>query len=216
MNKKNLELFGLEEGATKEQLQQAYESKRAKYLEERFMEGDVGNNAAEMLTRLDNAYNDLMREFNESAAADESGDAYAKVEQLIKDNNLTEAQRVLDSFDERGGKWHYLQSVLFYRKNWINESKKQLEIAIQLDPSNDKYKETYRKLNDRMQSDAQSAQNATQSNGGYQSGYQGGAYQGQDMNYRDDGQMGGGACASCLDTCFTCMCLNILCNGCCR
>ncbi len=216
MNKKNLEILGLSEGATEAEITAAYNSLRAKYSEERFLDGEAGNNAAKMLTKIETAYNELLGELSEDAQSKDGGASFAKVEEFIRAGNIAEAQRTLDAFNERNAQWHYLQSVVFYRKNWINESKKQLEIAIQLDPSNDKYKETYRKLNDRMQSDAQSAQNATQSNGGYQSGYQGGAYQGQDMNYRDDGQMGGGACASCLDTCFTCMCLNILCNGCCR
>ena len=127
MNKKNLELLGLKEGATKEEITSAYETLRAKYLEERFMDGEVGNNAAIMLTKIDTAYNDLIREFSESAATEDDGDSYYKVEQYIKDGNLADAQRVLDGFNERGGKWHYLQSVVFFRKNWINESKKQLE-----------------------------------------------------------------------------------------
>ena len=59
MNKKNLELFGLGEGATKEDLKTAYDALRAKYLEERFMDGEVGNNAAKMLTQIEVAYNDL-------------------------------------------------------------------------------------------------------------------------------------------------------------
>ena len=150
MNKKNLELFGLSENATKEELDSAYEALRNKYLEERFMDGDVGNNAAEMLTRIETAYNDLTRELSESATAAEDGGSFTRVEELIKDGNLAEAQRVLDGFNERGGKWHYLQSVLFYRKNWVSESKKQLEIAIQLEPENYKYKETYRKLNEKI------------------------------------------------------------------
>ena len=140
MNKKNLELFGLGEGATKEDLKTAYDALRAKYLEERFMDGEVGNNAAKMLTQIEIAYNDLMSELSENAAAEDSGSSFAQVEELIKQGNDSEAQRVLDGFNERGGNWHYLQSVIFYRKNWINESKKQLEIAIQLEPENEKYK----------------------------------------------------------------------------
>ena len=60
MNKKHLELFGLTENATKEDIKSAYETLRAKYLEERFMDGDVGNNAAVMLTRSETAYGELM------------------------------------------------------------------------------------------------------------------------------------------------------------
>ena len=205
MNKKNLELLGLSEGATKEDVQSAYDTLRAKYLEERFMDGEIGNNAAKMLTAIETAYSDLMRELNESAASDDSDNTYLKVEELIKDGNISEAQRVLDSFNERGGRWHYLQSVVFYRKNWVNESKKQLEIAIQLEPDNEKYKETYKKLNDKISYDSQNANANGQT-----------VYQGQTMNSAPDDQMGGNFCASCIECCYLNMCLNCLCNGCCR
>lgn len=203
MNKKNLELFGLSEGATKAEIDAAYEALRTKYLEERFMEGDVGNNAAEMLTRIEAAYSDLTRELSENATASEDGDAFTHVEELLKDGNLTEAQRVLDGFNERGGRWHYLQSVLFYRKNWINESKKQLEIAIQLEPENDKYKETLRKLNEKINYDARRSTSDS-------------VYQGQTVNSGDENQMGGSFCANCIECCYINMCINCLCNSCCR
>ena len=202
MNKKNLELFGLAEGATKEELNAAYEALRTKYLEERFMDGEVGNNAANMLTRIDTAYNELLREFSESAAASEEGGSYTRVEELLKEGNLTEAQRELDGFNERGGRWHYLQSVLFYRKNWVNESKKQLEIAIQLEPENEKYRETYKKLNDKINYDTQRSQDSV--------------YEGQTVNSGDENQMGGSFCANCIECCYINMCINCLCNSCCR
>jgi DnaJ-class molecular chaperone len=209
MNKKNLEIFGLDEGATPEDVKAAYETLRAKYLEDRFKDGETGNEAAKMLTKIELAYTELQSEFKESADT-EGGDLYGKAEQLIKDGNISEAQRVLDSFNERGAQWHYLQSVIFYRKNWVNESKKQLEIAIHLDPENMKYKETYRKLNDKISSDAQSNQQA----GGQA---QQGPYQGQTMDSRqEDSQMGGNFCASCIECCYLNMCINCLCNGCCR
>lgn len=203
MNRKNLELFGLDEGATKEELTAAYEALRAKYLEERFMDGEVGNNAAAMLTRIETAYGDLMREFSESATSFEDGASFTRVEELINAGNLADAQRELDSFNERGARWHFLQSVLFYRKNWINESKKQLEIAIQLDPSNEKYRETYRKLNEKINYD--SKHSASDS-----------VYQGQTVEGGDENQMGGNFCANCIECCYINMCINCLCNSCCR
>lgn len=207
MNKKNLELFGLDEGATKEQLTSAYETLRAKYLEERFMDGEAGNNAAKMLTRIDTAYNELLSEINENASAFDGNDSFSRVEELIKANDLAEAQRVLDGFNERGGRWHYLQSVVFYRKNWVNESKKQLEIAIQLEPDNEKYKDTYKKLNEKLKYDSQQAG----AMGGNQT-----VYQGQTMNAGDDNQMGGSFCANCIECCYINMCINCLCNMCCH
>ena len=205
MNKQNLELLGLTEGATKEEITSAYEALRSKYLEERFMDGEIGNNAAKMLGAIETAYSELMGEFSERAAADDGEGSFARVEELIKAGDIAEAQRVLDAFNERGGRWHYLQSVVFYRKNWINESKKQLEIAIQLEPDNQKYKDTYKKLNEKINYDSQNSANAGQS-----------VYQGQTVNSADSDQMGGNFCASCIECCYINMCINCLCNSCCR
>ena len=214
MNKKNLELLGLSEGATVDEIKNAYEALRAKYLEERFMDGEIGNNAAKMLTKIDIAYQELLTELNEDAMARDGGASFSRVEELLKANDTAEAQRVLDSFNERNAQWHYLQSVVFYRKNWMNESKKQLEIAIQLEPNNDKYKEEYRRLVEKLN---YNAQNSANTGGQYgQNEYQS-SYQGQNMSTSpEDDQMGGGFCASCMDSVCTCICLNALCNGCCR
>ena len=208
MNKRNLEILGLEEGATAEMVEEAYRAKREKYLEERFMEGEVGNEAAKMLSKIETARSELLSELSEEPL--ENGGtsaAYDKVEELIKSGDLTEAQRVLDSFNERGAHWHYLQSILFYRKNWVNESKKQLEIAMQLDGENAKYKEAYQKLNEKIAYDAANHKG----DGANQS-----VYQGQNMSSPEDDQMGGNCCTECLQCLAINACINCLCNSCCR
>ena len=206
MKKSNLELLGLSEGATEEEIKDAYAKLRAKYLEDRFKDGEEGNEAARMLTRLDTAYNELMSELSEDQNAAGGGTSFERVEELIRSGDIQEAQRVLDSFNERNGRWHYLQSVVFYKKSWMNESKKQLEIAMQLDPENEKYKEAYRKLNERLKSSSQQAQNPAGNQG---------VYEGQTMQSAADDQMGGSFCSWCIQCCAINMCINMLCN-CCR
>lgn len=214
MNNENLEILGLSAGATREEITEAYRVLKAKYLEERFMDGEVGNNAARMLTRIETAYSELTKEMSENVTTG-GGDAFTRVEELIKAGDLQEAQRALDNFNERGGRWHYFQSVVFYRKNWTNESKKQLEIAMQLEPDNEQYKEAYRKLNEKMNYEAGVGAGAGTQQGEQPNG--GGAYRGQTMNGSfSDGQMGGNACAQCLDCCYTYLCISCLCDGCCR
>ena len=205
--KSNLELLGLSEGATEEEIKDAYTKLRAKYLEDRFKDGEEGNEAARMLTRLDAAYAELMSQLAEDQNASSGGTSFEKVEEYIRSGDIQEAQRVLDSFNERNARWHYLQSVVFYKKSWMNESKKQLEIAMQLEPDNEKYKDAYRKLNERLKSTSQQAQNPT---GGQQ-----GVYQGQTMQSPSDEQMGGNFCSWCIQCCALNMCLNMLCS-CCR
>ena len=204
MKKSNLELLGLSEGATEEEIKEAYARLRAKYLEDRFKDGEEGNEAARMLTKLDTAYNELMSELAEDQTAAEGGTSFDRVEELIRSGDIQEAQMVLDSFNERSARWHYLQSVVFYKKNWMNESKKQLEIAMQLEPDNDKYKEAYRKLSDRIKSAAQQPQGENR-----------GVYEGQTMQSAYQDQMGGNFCSWCIQCCAINMCVNMLCN-CCR
>ena len=207
MKKSDLELLGLSEGATEEEIKDAYTKLRAKYLEDRFKDGEEGNEAARMLTRLDAAYSELMSELAESQSASGGGASFEKVEELIRSGDIQEAQRVLDGFNERSGRWHYLQSVVFYKKSWMNESKKQLEIAMQLEPDNKKYKDAYRKLSDRLKAGTQQAQNPQQNNQG--------VYEGQTMQPSGDEQMGGSFCSWCIQCCALNMCINMLCN-CCR
>ncbi len=207
MNRQNLEILGLSEGATKEEIKASYEALREKYLEERFMDGEVGNNAAKMLTKIEVAYNELLNELRETASQFDTDSAYLKVEEIIKGGDLDAAQRELDAFNERGAQWHYLQSVVFYRKNWMNESKKQLEIALQLEPDNEKYKDSYKKLNDKLNYDANRGGSDTVNQS---------VYQGQGVEAGPEDQMGGNFCASCIQCCYLNMCINCLCNGCCR
>ncbi len=203
--KSNLELLGLSEGATEEEIKDAYTKLRAKYLEDRFKDGEEGNEAARMLTRLDAAYAELMSQLAEDQNASSGGTSFEKVEEYIRSGDIQEAQRVLDSFNERNARWHYLQSVVFYKKSWMNESKKQLEIAMQLEPDNEKYKDAYRKLCDRIKGSTQQA--------GPEAGR--GVYEGQTMQQTSDDQMGGNFCSWCIQCCAINMCVNMLCN-CCR
>ncbi len=207
MNKQYYELLGVSETATDEEIKARYEELKKKYSEERFLEGEAGNEAARMLNRIDVAYNEIMIERSEKHSAENTGSSYAKVDEYIRAGKINEAQAVLDEFNERPAEWHYLQSVVFYKKNWMNESKKQLEIAMQLEPDNEKYKETYRKLNERIKSTAQQAQNPA--------GDGQGVYQGQTMQSSGDEQMGGNFCSTCIQCCALNMCINMLCN-CCR
>lgn len=213
MDKRNLEILGLDENATPEDVERAYETLRAKYLEERFMDGETGNTAAKMLTRIQTAYEELTREMKESSKKGDdgdNGDSLKQVEELLKSGNIQDAQRVLDNFNERSGYWHYLQSVVFYRKNWMNESKKQLEIAIQLEPDNAKYKEAYRKLNDKLQRESNGM-------GGQNAEGKEGVYRGETMDSdTGDSQMGGNFCATCIECACINMCVNMFCNSCCR
>ena len=203
MNKEFYDLLGLTEDATDEEIKERYTELKKKYNEDRWLDGEAGNEAARMLGKLDAAYTEIMAERREKSKTTDGPGIYQEIASLLKENNLAEAQAKLDAFNERGAEWHYLQAVVFYKKNWSNESRKQLEIAMQMDPDNNKYRDAYGKLNAKNDYQKQSAQ----AQGPYASG------NGAPVN--DGEQMGGNACTECISCCYTYLCVNCLFNLCC-
>lgn len=209
MNKKYYEILGADETDTDEQILQKYEALKKKYSEDRFLEGEAGNEAAKMLNKIDVAYNEIMSERRESRTMGNEASSFTDVDKFIREGDLAKAQAALDAFNERSAEWHYLQSVVFYKKNWMNESKKQLEIAIQMDSSNEKYRIAYNKLKEKIDFDKKNAETPA---GGYN------ASQGGNVppDYQEQQQMGGGGlCEQCATCCACNMAFNCCLNSCC-
>ncbi len=202
MNLQNYEILQVSPDATDDEIKASYERLKAKYNEEKWQDGEAGNNAARMLGKLDAAYAEVMEERKERAQNTSGASSFEEVSAAIRSGDLSRAQSLLDEFNERSAEWHYLQSIVFYKKNWMNESKKQLEIAIQMDGSNAKYREAYDKLKARAD---------------YRQQTGGAPNTNPDPQVSPNGeQMGGSWCANCASWCYTCLCVNCLFNLCCN
>ena len=195
------QLLGLNEDATDAEITERYYELKAKYSEDRWLDGEAGNEAARMLTRLEVAYKELIAFRKEKNVNTDGQSAYEEIAQLLKADKLSEAQTKLDECYERSAEWHYLQAVVFYKKNWSNDSKKQLEIAMQMDPNNAKYRAAYDKLNAKNDYQKQQAHAEPQN-----------PYANDPMH---DGQMGGSACSECISCCYTYLCVDCLFSLCC-
>lgn len=128
------------------ELYDAYRAKRALYEEDRFLEGEAGANAARKISEIDQAYQDALDELNAKTTVSGGEATLEDVRVAIRSKNYNDAQNLLDSIANKDAEWHYLQSVIFYKKGWLNESKAQLEIAVNKDPSNPKYRSELNKM----------------------------------------------------------------------
>ena len=198
------ELLGLSEAATDEEIAARYEELRAKYREDRWLDGEAGNEAAKMLTKVETAYREIVSSRKEQSENVGGENVLEEITRLLKEDNVSKAQELLDDCNERSAEWHYLQAVVFYKKNWTNDSKKQLEIAIQMDPDNAKYRSAYGKMNAKNEYERQAA---SQTQNPYSNP------NGEPMNGGD--QMGGSACSECISCCYTYLCIDCLFSLCC-
>ncbi len=217
MNYDAYSILGVDKTASREEVDAKYQQLRSKYQKERFQVGEAGEEAAENLQRIEVAYRDILAEREEqdkannvntaSADSDNSSynrdtqsqnstnaDQYERIMQMLKQDRLDEAQSMLDNCDQRDAEWHYLQSILFYKRNWFLESKKQLEFALQLEPNNQRYRDSLDKLNKILASNTISPEQLRTNSrpAGNEYGY-------------GNGTCTGNACCDCM-----------LCNACCN
>lgn len=196
MQKDLYSVLELTSTASDEQINFKYRALKQKYSEGRFLDGEAGNEAAKKLTELEQAYAEIMSMRSAKGSQSEET-SYKNVEDALRANDLAKAQEVLDSYSERSAEWHYLQSVVFYKKNWINESKKQLEIAVRMDGTNQKYRDTLKNLEEKIKFNQQQAFTSGNAN----------------PQQEPERQMGGDPMTSC---CSALLCANCLSTCCCR
>ncbi|MBR2324244.1 MAG: hypothetical protein IKA39_05060 [Clostridia bacterium] len=214
-------IFGLDSTCTEEELDNKYNELKAKYREDMFLEGRDGDIAAKKLTELENAYYDIKTEMSYKAESEkEDKDSYTsddfiyeKIEKLVKEGALNEAQVLLDDIMTRNGKWHYYQAMIFYKKDWFTDSKKQLLMALDEEPDNQRYKTALERLDNLMSGNDkqknQKAQKTTQSAEEWwkENSHNENGEPDWDANKR---QMGG--CADTMDCCTQLLCMNLMCN----
>lgn len=205
-------ILGIERGASQSEILEAYKKKREYYQAHVFDEGDAGADAARMLELLDNAYQDAMTYSHEHAAVGGTPDGgdFDLVKTAVREKHIDEAQKLLDDMYYRGAEWHYYQAIVFYEKNWLNESKKQLELAVDMDPENEKYKKALENMKRKI--DGTNAFNGQQANGQAGNG-QGQQYYSSQRTYSQqqaqpsaaDGCCTACQCAICADCCCECL-----------
>ena len=196
------EILGLSESATMEEVEARYNELREQYQRARFLPGEEGEEASEKLQQLEVAYRDIKLQQDEKQQSEKFTDDtdYSAIQQLITDGKLDEAQKLLDERTNRDAEWHYIQSILFYKRNWFLESKSQLELACQMDPGNVRYKQSLEKLTKILASNTISPDDLRTSSRPVDNGPQMGA--------------GNGTCTG--SNCLDCLLCNMCCNCCLR
>ena len=165
--KKACDILKIKDDATLEEALASYEAQKLELRDKRMEPGSVGNEASKKLDLLDEAYSKFCSvkggsgfDSRQSSKGDEnvnfgntgSGEyggcsyEYREIEEKIKAGDLNAAQALLDDVADRSAEWHYYQSIIYYKKSWFIESKKQLEMCINLDPGNQKYRNSLDKL----------------------------------------------------------------------
>ena len=129
-NKTSYEILGVKEYSTNSEITDAYKVLKAKYSEERFQAGEAGNDAAEMLEAVEQAYYSIMRERKVSGFTDKTGnDAASYTETPASDAERQPAENAADDAagNRSSGKNLYAEVDALIKAGKIEEAQQRLD-----------------------------------------------------------------------------------------
>jgi curved DNA-binding protein CbpA len=204
-------ILGVSQSASDEEVKAAYRSLAKKYHPDSYANNPLADLAVEKMKEINTAYEQVTKmrsgggsgsygnysdnSSNQNYASDEgySSSQFRNIRDLINANRTTQAQSDLDSVpaSSRNAEWHFLKGCVRYKAGWVNEAYMEFQNAIQMDPSNQEYRQAFEQIKNQM-------------SGGFGRNNPYGGFGGGGMS--QDG------CNGC-DICTALACANCLCGG---
>ena len=193
-------VLGLSPSASEEEVKRAYRALVKKYHPDNYVNNPLADLAEAKMKEINEAYDAIVKGRTQGGyqqQAQSNGNRYGtggqssqnpaflQVRQLIVQNNLAEAERILRSTAANSAEWYFLMGSIAYRRGWLEEAKDHFSRACQMDPGNPEYS---------------AALNQAMNQG---SGVYGG--------YRPNANMNAGGCNSC-DVCSSLICADCCCE----
>ena len=191
------EILGVSENASDEEIKKAYRKLAKQYHPDNYNDNPLKDLADEKMKEINEAYDMIQKlrssgnkggGFNNSSSGysgngGQGENVFTRIRRLISAGRIDEAEVLLNGISERTAEWHFLMSLVLYRKGWLQDARNEVNIACQMDP----YNQEYRSFQQRM------------SGGAYSSPYSG-------MNTNT-----AGGCTGC-DVCQTLLCADCCCE----
>ena len=143
--------------ATDEEVKRAYRDLARKYHPDNYHDNPLADLAQEKMKEINEAYDQIQKQRKASSAASQSyggyGNAYTngysssysggrlqQVRVAINRGDISLAERLLGAASEHDAEWNFLMGVVCSRRGWMDEAKRYLETAVQMDPGNGEYR----------------------------------------------------------------------------
>lgn len=198
------ETLGIDESASSEEIEAAYNELLYRYQPENFTDASMKATALEIRENAKRAYNYAMcrlevREQNRNLESQ-----FENIRILINENNLEKAELYLEIIDEqdRRGEWFFLHGCLMSQKGWFLEANTSFETACTYDPSNTEYKEAFESMK----------KTVSEYKNGYRQSSKTHKFRHCFENELNEDSLSGCCCACCCEGCAECCCEG-LCEG---
>ena len=146
MNKDPYAVLGVSRNASEEEIKSAYRRLARQYHPDHYASDPAAaREAEEKMKEINEAYELLTR----APSGNGGSTTFADIRVKINHGLFAEAELLLDRMPEGShtAEWHYLKSVLLFRRGWQNDAMREIEMACMMEPGNAEYaraREMYR------------------------------------------------------------------------
>ncbi|MDY3015130.1 MAG: J domain-containing protein [Evtepia sp.] len=155
-------VLGVSPSASDDEVKRAYRELVKKYHPDNYANNPLSDLAEAKMKEVNEAYDAIVKMrtqggYQQSAGSGgyQSGGGYAggqsggryvdpvfiQVRQLIAQNNLAEAERVLRTARTNSAEWYYLMGSISYRRGWMDDARQNFWTACNMDPGNMEYRQ---------------------------------------------------------------------------
>lgn len=156
-------VLGVNSSASDEEIKKAYRELVKKYHPDNYANNPLADLAEAKMKEVNEAYDAIVKMRTQGggyhASGSSSGQSYSnqgsryanpnfmQVRQLINQNNLAEAERILRTSPSQTAEWYYLMGTIAYRRGWMDDARQNFWTACSMDPNNMEYRQAMNNLN---------------------------------------------------------------------
>ena len=146
-------VLGISPNATDTEVKNAYRALARKYHPDNYSaDNPLADLATEKMKEINEAYEQIQRERAQGSSSSANGGksyTYAEIRTMVGARRFREAAAALSAIpaEDRVADWHYLQSIVLMQRGFVNDAARELEIACNMDPTNQEYQQAKQMFN---------------------------------------------------------------------